>query len=88
MAHDCTGCEHTTALHFQDVDGVVRCLWSASGVSDRGVIGMPWSITCDCADYISEQGNYRREARAREKREREEFVARIAEHARKSFEKA
>ena len=47
----CEGCGHALSWHFRDVTGVVRCTVVHSGVSDRGVIGLPWSQRCGCTNY-------------------------------------
>lgn len=48
----CAGCGHSLSWHFRDVNGVARCTVIHSGVSDRGIIGIPWSKRCACADFV------------------------------------
>lgn len=51
----CVGCNHTIGMHFQSVDGKVRCLMPESGTSTSGVLGMPYTMHCDCVNYVSER---------------------------------
>ena len=53
-----------------------------SGVSTSGVIGMPWSWSCDCVDGVSEATNYKREKQRRKDDERDEVIRKIVEVAR------
>jgi hypothetical protein len=59
----CAGCEHGIDLHYNDVRGVVRCLNVDSGTSSKGIIGLPYSVRCDCKDYQSKTLTEKREAR-------------------------
>ncbi len=61
---ECPGCDHPFAKHFVDVTGVARCLHVAHGTSSTGVMGVPWTWECDCADFRSEQTLNRREIEA------------------------
>lgn len=83
----CPGCEHPLSQHFKDVTGVVRCLYSRHGLSDRGVIGIPWTEHCDCADYVSVQGDQRREQERLEREESEARTAAMVERIRQVVEK-
>lgn len=49
----CEGCGHYLSCHFRDVTGVARCTVVHRGVTDRGIIGLPWERGCDCADFIT-----------------------------------
>jgi hypothetical protein len=73
----CTGCGHSLSRHFRDVKGIARCLVTESGTSTSGVIGLPWELDCDCADFQSEQGDRRRAGEAAERARHDAFVARI-----------
>lgn len=48
----CSGCGHSLAWHFRDVTGVARCNVVHRGVTERGIIGLPWERHCECADFI------------------------------------
>lgn len=78
MSDVCAGCDHSLSRHFVDVTGVVRCLVTESGHSTSGVIGLPWSVACDCADYRSKQANYRRAVEAKERAEHDAVMAEFA----------
>jgi len=62
----CVACEHTLAMHFQAVDGKVYCLVLEHHVSTSGVIGLHSEYRCDCVDYHSKNGGWRRENRIKE----------------------
>jgi hypothetical protein len=83
----CPGCEHSLSRHFRDVTGVVRCLVTHSGVSDRGVIGIPWRTECDCAGGKSKSTDERRTHEAREKAERDAWMEELAASIRADMEK-
>lgn len=82
--NNCDGCDHTRGRHFRDVDGVVRCLVVASGVSDRGVIGIPWSAGCDCVNFISPQRTRERADKERQQEQRTKAITIWVEAARKN----
>jgi hypothetical protein len=46
----CPGCDHPIARHYNDVRGVARCLVVERGTSTRGVIGLPYERSCECAN--------------------------------------
>lgn len=57
----CAGCGHPVGgLHFQDVTGAVRCLLRNERMSTSGIIGIPYTETCDCMDYQSAHAEYKR----------------------------
>jgi hypothetical protein len=79
----CESCKHPLSEHFRDVTGTVRCLHSDSGYSTSGIIGVPWTMRCDCADMISAR-SVQREAEKQKERERfrksvSDYVARKAQ---------
>lgn len=37
----CPACGHGLNSHFRDVTGIARCTVVHSGVTDRGIIGIP-----------------------------------------------
>ena len=47
----CKGCGHEIDRHFKNVRGVVRCAVAEHGHSTRGIIGIPYTKSCDCADW-------------------------------------
>ena len=73
----CIGCGHSLGNHFQDVTGKVRCLFSSSGTSSEGVLGMPWAETCDCINYGSERTTHRKIKEAAEKAEWDKHMQRL-----------
>lgn len=77
----CEGCDHSLGSHYKAADDSVRCLVTDSGLSTSGVIGMPWSWSCDCVDGVSEAANYQREKQKREDAERDEAIRKIVEVA-------
>ena len=44
----CVGCTHSIALHFNDVTGVARCLWSRIS----NFLGLVNQSGCDCANFV------------------------------------
>ncbi len=48
----CPACGHGLNSHFRDVTGIARCTVVHSGVTDREIIGIPWSEGCPCADFV------------------------------------
>ena len=82
----CEGCGHTIGEHFNDVRGIARCLHVDSGVSDRGIIGIPWSSRCDCVNFHSAQTNMRREEEARKEAERDRAMNAILEEMKRRKE--
>ena len=68
----CAGCGHSLGSHFESVDKHVRCLVTEHGTTTGGVIGLPFTHSCDCVDYVSPKMDRQR---GREKREREEREA-------------
>jgi len=48
----CEGCGHSLACHFRDVTGVARCTVVHRGVTDKGIIGLPWERHCACAEFV------------------------------------
>lgn len=72
----CPGCGHSTALHFYDITGVARCLFVHTGHSTSGVMGLPYTVSCDCTNGHSETHDRKV---AEEKRKREEQEQRMQE---------
>lgn len=66
----CTACDHDIDLHYTSVRGVVVCRATQSGVSDHGIVGMPWTRSCDCRNYVSPQMARWRKEKADEEAER------------------
>lgn len=77
MTSTCLACGHPRARHFRDVDGIIRCLVTESGVSTSGVIGLPWESLCDCTDFRSEAAELKRAATEAERQRHQELVDRI-----------
>jgi len=50
---ECPGCNHLWDIHFRNIKGIVRCTHIETGTSSRGVIGIPYSIRCDCRNGVS-----------------------------------
>jgi hypothetical protein len=65
----CIACGHPISRHFQDVTGVVRCIHTNRGTTTHGIIGMPYEIHCDCANYKSEAAEIRKRKRAEDEAE-------------------
>jgi hypothetical protein len=70
-------------MHFKSVDEVVRCLVEDRGVSDRGILGIPYSHRCDCTDYHSEQADWRRERIRKEQQRMDEAVQAIVDEVKR-----
>lgn len=47
----CIGCSHPISEHFNDVTGVARCRLVIQGETTRGVIGLPYTLSCLCANF-------------------------------------
>lgn len=75
----CIACGHSLGDHVQSVDGKVRCWHVDSGISDSGILGMPWSQRCDCLDYKSEIAEWRKAEEDRQRREDEEHMNELIE---------
>lgn len=73
----CVGCDHPIGRHYTDPLSVIRCCQVA--VND-GLWGSSLS-ECDCADYVSESANRRRQkkadATAATKKRMQEIVAEV-----------
>lgn len=74
MSEVCSGCGHTLSKHYEAVDGSVYCLVSWSGVSDRGIIGVPWTRECDCKNYVSAQVESKKKEEDKRKKEMEDLI--------------
>jgi hypothetical protein len=73
----CLGCDHPISRHVNNVSGVALCLVVDTGVSSKGVIGIPWEHPCDCENFVSEKVNYRRKREAQERERMLNAVDRI-----------
>lgn len=69
----CVACQHDIGMHFQAVDGKVRCLCAWTTESTSGVMGLISDHRCDCIDYHSEADDSQRAASAEAKRRDQEL---------------
>lgn len=46
----CAACGHSRGKHYKDLDGVTRCNYQEHGTTSKGVIGLPYTVECDCVN--------------------------------------
>jgi hypothetical protein len=70
------------SMHFRDVKGVARCLVVDLGVSTSGIIGEPWSCSCDCVEFVSQRAIRNEEKEAERRAEFDHSVGQLMESVR------
>lgn len=79
---ECIGCGHTLSNHFRAVDDQIYCIVTEHGVSDCGILGIPYHRRCDCVNYRSESAESERRREATERERRDRVMQDIVDHAR------
>lgn len=82
IQHDdrCAFCGHAAEQHSKVMSGVL-CRYSESGVSTRGVSGLPWSRHCPCRQFMVLKPGEKTVAEQdaeNEDRKRDEWSGRVA----------
>lgn len=77
----CKGCEHPLSRHYKAADDSIRCLVTDSGLSSSGIIGMPYSRSCDCVNGVSKASTYKQSRQRREDAKRDAAIQKIVEAA-------
>lgn len=86
MADVCPGCEHGLRGHFVCLTGEVVCLVSHSGTSSSGVLGIPYTVHCDCVNLKSAMADARRAQAAALKAEQDAWLAEFNKELRKKMD--
>lgn len=81
----CDSCGHSLKRHYKDVENNIQCNVVESGTSTRGVIGLPYRNECDCENYQSKIGQYRKAKKKQEEEEDERQLQRIIGIAKKKL---